>query len=98
MVYDAGKYYEVIKVINGEQRRFNKIELEIGYAMIKNEVYFDFLNQKSEKVKQIIAFRKSSRTEQNVEEYEEVLDGIRKELLEKKDVRSGGTGQSGQKI
>lgn len=98
VVYDAGKYYEVIKVINGEQRRFNKIELEIGYAMIKNEVYFDFLNQKSEKVKQIIAFRKSSRTEQNVEEYEEVLDGIRKELLEKKDVRSGGTGQSGQKI
>lgn len=98
VVYDAGKYYEVIKVINGEQRRFNKIELEIGYAMVKNEVYFDFLNRKSEKMKQIIAFRRNSESRQNIEEYEEVLDGIRKEFLEKNHVRSGGIGQSGQKI
>ncbi len=90
VVYDSGKYYEIIKVVSGEQRKFTKLELEIGYAMVKDDVYYDFLNKKSEQFKKIINSRQKSKTMIEVDEYKKVLLGIESEVLEKEDAGSCG--------
>lgn len=84
VVFDAAKYYEIIKIANGEQRRFNKIELEIGFAMVKDKVYFDFLDRKSRQIEKIMNARKMSKSDQDLEEYRILLEGIEKKRFEER--------------
>ncbi len=80
VVYDHGKYYEIIKARSGEQRRFTKLELEIGYAMRNDKTYFEFLDKKSKQYKMIIESRKKSKNNINAEEYENLLSEINNKI------------------
>ncbi len=92
VVFDSGKYYEIIKVLSGEQRRFSKLELEIGHAMVKDDIYFDFLDKKSKQYKKIIEARKNSKSNADLDEYKEVLAGIATEVLEKTNAHNSRLG------
>lgn len=76
VVVENGKYYEIIKAVDGEQRLLSRLELEIGFAMRINRDYASFLNYKKSYLKNLMSAREESKIPLDNSEYQVLLDEI----------------------
>lgn len=60
VVSENGKFYEIIKAKDGSQRRFTNVELEFGFAMLKDSTYNNYVRNKQNEYIRIIDERKKS--------------------------------------
>lgn len=60
VVRENGKFYEIMKARDGSQRSFTNIELEFGFAMLKDKDYSSYIKARRDEYRRIINERKKS--------------------------------------
>ncbi len=76
IVREDHRFYEIIKVKDGSQRKLNDFELELGYKMIENSAYFDFLSYKKKMYKNIIKSIDIAGSDADVTKYKDIINII----------------------
>lgn len=78
VVLSDGKYYEIIKVRDGVQRKLSPLELELGCAMQKDKTYRKFIERKIDHLENVLKNRAKSQTAIDNSKFTTMLDEIKK--------------------
>ncbi len=78
VVREDGKYYEIIKAKEGSQQAFTNIELEIGFAMLRDSTYRCYIDNRKSEWKHIIDERSKAQQPVDSSDIEQLIRDVEK--------------------